>query len=144
MRIFQATLTDVDSIVPLFDAYRIFYGQRSDHTLARNFLRERLSNNDSVIFACEDENKIVGFAQLYPVFSSVSCCKDYILNDLFVSERSRGRGVARRLLLHAQLFAKVQGFKGLALETQTHNQARFLYEKLGWEKATNIHYYWTA
>jgi GNAT superfamily N-acetyltransferase len=144
MRIFQASLSDIDSIVPLFDAYRIFYGQRSDVTLAKDFLMQRLSNRDSVIFVCEDENRILGFTQLYPVFSSVSCCKDYILNDLFVSEQSRGKGVARRLLLHAQLYAKVQGFKGLALETQNHNHARFLYEKLGWEKATNIHYYWTA
>jgi GNAT superfamily N-acetyltransferase len=144
MRIFQATLKDIDAIAPLFDAYRVFYKQASDEELARKFLTERLAKKDSVIFLCEVESKIVGFTQLYPVFSSVTCQKDFILNDLYVDEDKRGKGVAKALLLYAQLYTKAQGFKGLALETQSDNRARFLYEKLGWQKATNLHYSWTA
>jgi GNAT superfamily N-acetyltransferase len=144
MKVVGATMNDIESIIPLFDAYRVFYKQASDMEMSREFLMQRLTKNDSIIFLCVDQGNVVGFTQLYPVFSSVSCKRDYILNDLFVEEASRGKGVARELLLHSQQFVKAQGVKGLALETQRDNHAQFLYEKLGWEKVTNIHYYWTA
>jgi GNAT superfamily N-acetyltransferase len=144
MEVVQAQLQDVDTLAPLFDAYRVFYEQSSDMALAKEFLTQRLTKKDSVIFLCMDGDKALGFSQLYPVFSSVSCKPDYILNDLFVRADSREKGVGKNLLLCAQKFTKEQGFKGLALETQKENHARFLYEKLGWKKATNLHYYWTA
>jgi GNAT superfamily N-acetyltransferase len=144
MEVRRAQLHDVDTLVPLFDAYRIFYQQVSDIALAKDFLTQRLTKNDSIIFLCMDGENALGFAQLYPVFSSVSCKPDYILNDLFVKANTRGKGVGKNLLLCAQKFTREQGFKGLALETQKDNHARFLYEKLGWKRATNLHYYWTA
>jgi GNAT superfamily N-acetyltransferase len=144
MEVVQAQLQDVDILVPLFDDYRVFYEQPSDPALAREFLKQRLVNKDSVIFFCIDKNKALGFAQLYPVFSSVSCQPDYILNDLFVKAEARDQGVGKNLLLSVQKFVREKGFKGLALETQKDNHARFLYEKLGWKNATNLHYYWTA
>ncbi|MDP9281971.1 MAG: GNAT family N-acetyltransferase, partial [Chloroflexota bacterium] len=42
MPIRRATTTDLDAAAPLFDAYRQFYGQRSDVAAARAFLEERL------------------------------------------------------------------------------------------------------
>jgi hypothetical protein len=46
----QATLDDLDALVPLFDAYRHFYGKPSDPQLGRAFLEERLILRESVIF----------------------------------------------------------------------------------------------
>ena len=40
-----ATIQDLDSIAPLFDAYRQFYKQKSDLKLAKKFISERLKNN---------------------------------------------------------------------------------------------------
>jgi len=34
----QATVADLDLLVPLFDAYRVFYRKPSDPDLARQFL----------------------------------------------------------------------------------------------------------
>ena len=46
----RASVADLDRMVPLFDAYRQFYGQMQDLALAREFLRERLERDQSVIF----------------------------------------------------------------------------------------------
>jgi hypothetical protein len=46
----QATISDLDLLAPLFDAYRQFYRKPGDLDLARRFLRERLAHNESIVF----------------------------------------------------------------------------------------------
>ena len=48
--IIEAGPEELDFIVPLFDQYRMFYGQPSDLALARRFIAARLEQRDSVIF----------------------------------------------------------------------------------------------
>ncbi len=86
----RAMPADVDAVAPLFDAYRQFYGKPADAALARAFIAERMNNKESVIFVARaDDGSAVGFAQLYPVFSSVSAGRSFILNDLFVAPGTR-------------------------------------------------------
>ena len=146
MKIKQATITELEILTPLFDAYRGFYSQPSDIKGARAFLKERLEKKDSVIFmAFNDLNKPAGFVQLYPSFSSVSMQHLYILNDIFVAPEDRNIGAGSKLLYHAQEFAKKVGAKGLTLETATNNPAQFLYEKYGWKRDTEVyHYTWVT
>src|SRR5579885_1377936 len=66
----RATIEDLDTLVPLFDAYRQFYRQPSAPTEARRFLRDRLEQNESIVFLALVEAAAVGFTQLYPSFSS--------------------------------------------------------------------------
>src|SRR6266496_4989423 len=71
MSIREATREDLDLVAPLFDAYRQFYRQPHDLPLARAFLEARLGAGDSVIYlAAEDEGAVLGFVQLYPLYSS--------------------------------------------------------------------------
>ncbi|MDG1573160.1 GNAT family N-acetyltransferase [Robiginitalea sp. M366] len=145
MRIAQATLQDLDLLVPLLDGYRVFYKQPSDKRAGRSFLRARLQAGDSTIFLAQDGNAAIGFTQLYPSFSTVSLCPVYILNDLFVLPGARGKGVGAALLTYAQQWCRQRGGKGLALETAVDNPARQLYERLGWQKDTHcFHYFWIA
>jgi hypothetical protein len=73
IRIVRAARNELEDLVPLFDAYRQFYGQRSDPAAAREFLRDRLERDESVIYvAYADGREAAGFTQLYPSFSSVS------------------------------------------------------------------------
>ena len=51
MSIQKATLNDLDSLSKLFDLYRIFYQQKSDLSGAREFIRERLNNKESVFLS---------------------------------------------------------------------------------------------
>ncbi len=79
MKIFQATSINLRNLVPLFDAYRVFYKSDSNLEAAAQFLSERFTKNDSIIFLAEDDSgKGLGFTQLYPSFSSVSMQRVYI------------------------------------------------------------------
>ena len=67
----------------------------------------------------------------------------FILNDLYVAQEARGKGIGEALLIKAQQFAINQEAKGLTLETATDNPAQKLYERLGWKKDKEIlHYTW--
>lgn len=141
----RATITDIDAITKLFDAYRVFYEQASDLEGAKNFLTARMEKGESVIFLAEKEGKAVGFTQLYPMFSSVSMQSMYILNDLYVDGNERKQGIGEKLLVAAQNYAQANNLKGLALETAYDNPAQKLYERLGWKKDEGFyHYFWKA
>jgi len=127
-----ATVADLDAVAPLFDAYRQFYEQPPDLAAARRFLEDRLSRHESRVWVAEDGGTAVGFVQLYPLFSSVSLGPVYVLNDLFVGRRSRGRGVASRLLEAAREGGRASGAHYLELSTAVDNHARRLYESHGW------------
>ena len=63
----QANLNHLDDLAVLFDAYRVFYKKETDLDAAKKFLRERLANDQSVIFMVYNDSRAVGFTQLYPV-----------------------------------------------------------------------------
>jgi ribosomal protein S18 acetylase RimI-like enzyme len=143
MGIKRAGLEDVDSVAVLFDLYRLFYEQTSDLEGARGFLRERLTQNESVIFFETDNTESRGFAQAYPAFSSVSMRRTWILNDLYVRKEHRGKGIGEALLQHVLDFAKETGTKGVLLETGEDNvAAQRLYEKMGFEREANRFYFY--
>ena len=130
----RATLADAGLVAPLFDAYRQFYGQPADAALAATFIRDRLNNNESVIFIAFDGNAAVGFTQLYRSFSSVSARPIWILNDLFVSPAARRTGVGRVLLEAARNHGLATGARRIVLSTATTNTgAQALYESFGYK-----------
>lgn len=143
----QATLEQLDEVAALFDAYREFYGQSSDPEGARGFLLDRFEHMQSVIFIAIDQGtgRAIGFTQLYPVFSSISMKRAWILNDLYVQESARGRGAAKLLLEQAKLHGRLTGAKGIELSTAPDNTtAQALYEKFGFERDDAfLHYYLT-
>lgn len=142
MVVYKATLQDLNGVSELFDLYRIFYNQPSNLDASKGFICERLEKNDSVIFVAVDNGKYVGFTQLYPVFSSVSMQRQWILNDLFVTGESRNKGVGKRLLDASKELVKETQAKGLKLQTAVDNTtAQSLYESDGWVKDDNFYYY---
>ncbi|MBE1160046.1 GNAT family N-acetyltransferase [Dyella acidiphila] len=132
----QAGIHDLDTLVPLFDAYRQFYRQPADPARARHFLAERFAHHQSVILlACDEQQAGLGFVQLYPLFSSVRTARMYLLNDLFVAASARRHGVARALMHAAAGQARALGAASLTLATALDNQpAQALYESLGWQR----------
>ncbi len=137
----QATLAEIDLVVPLFDGYRQFYGQGSDAAGARQFLLDRFEHGESVIFLAFDGEQPVGFTQLYPSFSSVSMGRIFILNDLFVSDSGRRKGVGATLLAAASKYASTVGAIRLGLSTGcTNTTAQRLYEAQGWVRDDDFFY----
>lgn len=139
----KGTINDLDQIAILFDEYRQFYAQKSDLEKGKVFLKDRISNNESIIFVAEKEDQLIGFIQLYPTFSSVSLMPDIIMNDLYVFPKERKQGIGKALLDTAKQFVIDNGYKGIWIETANDNPARFLYESLSWEKDVAFtNYYW--
>jgi GNAT superfamily N-acetyltransferase len=144
LRIVRAASKDLDDLVPLFDGYRQFYGERSDPAAARAFLSRRIERDESVIhLAYTSPREAAGFTQLYPSFSSVSLRPLWILNDLFVRTDVRRGGVGRALLERAREHALETGARGLVLSTGVTNKAaQTLYESCGWKRDDEFfHYY---
>lgn len=133
MTIRQAASGDLEALVPLFDAYRVFYRRASDPEAARNFLRDRLERKESVVFLAFDGADAIAFTQLYPSFSSVSMARIFVLNDLFVAPEARRCGVGSALLKKAAGYARSEGAVRLALTTElTNSTAQSVYERNGW------------
>ena len=139
----QATVADLESLAPLFDAYRQFYRCPPDISLSRQFLLERLQHNEStILLAMEQDGSIAGFAQLFPSFSSVSAARIYILNDLFVVPRVRRSGVGRLLIRAAAAWGRAMGAVRLTLSTEVSNMAaQALYEAEGWIRQADFYAY---
>jgi len=141
MIIRKAKKKDIDKLSVLLDKYRIFYKQEPDFAKARSFLKKRMKRNESVIFVAEERKELIGFAQLFPVFSTVSIQRTWLLNDLYVDERARGKGAATQLLNAAKKLGEETESKWLLLQTASDNfTAQKVYEKNGWVRDTDFFY----
>ncbi|MBB6460061.1 GNAT family N-acetyltransferase [Flammeovirga kamogawensis] len=126
---------NISEAVELFNKYRIFYRQESSIEQSKNFLTNRINNNESKIIIAIKENKAVGFIQLYPIFSSVMLSKSWILNDLYIHEEYRKKGIAATLIEQVLEFAKSDGATTVKLSTEiTNTQAQNLYEQMNFKK----------
>lgn len=133
MIIRKAIPSDLGLLSGLFDQYRVFYQQSSDIPGARKFLSDRMEQGESVIFVAFRDGKMIGFTQLYPVFSSVGMKRAWLLNDMFVTEEARGSGAADALLKAAQDMGADTSSRWLMLQTAvTNERAQKVYERNGW------------
>lgn len=142
MKAYEAKIEDINGITSLFNDYRVFYKQPSDIEGAKTYIKERLENEESVIFVVKKDQKYIGFAQLYPAFSSISMKRTWILNDMFVDSQARGQGIGQMLLEKVKEYAAAAGAKSVVLETEQDNfGAQKLYEKNGYVRDTQFFHY---
>jgi ribosomal protein S18 acetylase RimI-like enzyme len=129
-----ATTADIDSLAPLFDAYRTFYEQTPDSAGARAYLQARIEAADATVLLAEHAGAVVGFALIYPGWSSLRMAPVLQLSDLFVDPSARARGAGRMLMEACEAVGIERGVARLQLETQrTNTVAQALYTELGWE-----------
>jgi len=86
MNIRQATVEDASDLQKINDEY---FGE------TRNYKKE-IESKDTLIFLCEDKNKIVGISGLKKyVWNNTA----WILN-IFILPEMRRKGIAKQLILH--------------------------------------------
>ncbi|TFD94541.1 GNAT family N-acetyltransferase [Jeotgalibacillus sp. R-1-5s-1] len=142
MNILFAAKEDSKELAPLFDAYRQFYNQPSNLDGAEAYLSERLAEGESIIFFAKEGDEVLGFTQLYPTFSSISLRRAWILNDLYVSEQARKKGVGERLLQQVKEFAEETSAASVSLSTAPDNEkAQRLYERNGYVRDEEFLHY---
>lgn len=134
MTVIRAQLHDIDAAAPLFAAYREFYGEPYDLELSAGFLRARLKRDESIVLLAVEGDGVVGLVQVYPSFSSTQLAPIWILNDLYVTESSRGSGVVDTLLEAAASLATEAGAIAIELATaHTNTRAQAVYERHGYQ-----------
>lgn len=131
----KATIEDLDQLTIMFDKYLVFYKRPSNMSKQKSFLKERIENNEAIIYiAFDDENKdkAIGFTLIYTTFSSLLLDKILILNDLYVDKTIRKNGVGEKLIHQTIELAKELGVTLIRLRTAKNNvAAQSLYLKTG-------------
>ena len=139
----RAQIADLPQLAQLFDDYRVFYRKDSDLSAANDFIKERMLAEESVIFVHESGSDITGFTQLYPIFSSTSMRRIWLLNDLYIKPDFRGRGISKELIEAAKEHSRQTNASGLLLETEKANKiGNRLYPSVGFELNEETNYYW--
>lgn len=138
----KAIASDLEELAALFDQYRVFQGKETDVLAARLFLQARFDHAESIVFMAHEGSLPLGFAQLYPSFSSTALARVFILNDLFVHEQGRRKGVARKLLAALEAYAWSEGAARVTLNVAMDNvQAQALYQAQGWSRDAQFFMY---
>jgi ribosomal protein S18 acetylase RimI-like enzyme len=143
IEITRARIADLDRVHGLFLAYREFYGVPERSADARDFLAARLGAEDSLILLALDagrgDDAALGFAHVYPTFSSLRMAPAWILNDLYVRADARGLGVGKALVEETLRLARARDVQIVSLQTaRTNAAARALYESLGFHEETTF------
>lgn len=143
MNIRKALISDTKELSILFDLYRIFYEKESDINAAEKFLSERISAKESEIVVAENgDGKLIGFTQLYPLFSSTRMQRLWLLNDLYVTPEFRGQGISKLLIASAKEIARNTNACGLLLETSKINDiGNNLYPSVGFKLESESNFY---
>lgn len=115
--------------------YRDFYGVKNQNTEeVKQFIKTRLENNQSKIFiAADTSDKVIGFIQLYPSYSTVSLKPQWILNDFFVEGDYRNKGYGTALMSYVKEYFsdKAKGF--ILLTGKSNLTAKSFYDNNGWD-----------
>ena len=142
-KIIEAEKDHIKQIGELFDLYRQFYKYDSDIFKSTNYIKERIINKESKIFiAIDNDNKAIGFVQLYETFGSLDLGKIIVLYDLYVKEEFRKNNVGRELMLASHYYAKKMKVKRVQLSTAIDNFiGQSLYESLGYVRDNDFYTY---
>ena len=85
--IVRAKSEHIEKVGQLFDLYRQFYSYNSEIKISTQYIKERLANDESVIFvALNKKDQALGFVQLYETFGSLDLGKIILLYDLYVKK----------------------------------------------------------
>ncbi|MDN4073731.1 GNAT family N-acetyltransferase [Fictibacillus terranigra] len=100
----------------------------------------RKDSNSGVIIA-EEAGEVHGIA-FYNLGISLPLGGPYLwLNELFVRENSRNKGIARKILLHLIHWAEREGIKSIELETGINNSVtKHLYNSLDFHDIVSQRY----
>jgi ribosomal protein S18 acetylase RimI-like enzyme len=124
-----ATAYDAAAVASLLIAFRDHMGYSSPSDESFHATVATLIEEPSTLYLLADD---VGVAQLRFRLSVWTGAQDCWLEDLYVTEAARGRGVGRALLEECFAQARSRGCKRIELDVQSDNTgARALYESCG-------------
>jgi GNAT superfamily N-acetyltransferase len=126
---------DLLELLPLMRGYCDFYevDPSDDDLLAMS--RVLIADPDregTQLIARDDQGRASGFATIFWTWTTLSAARIGVMNDLFVTERARGTGVAEALI--AACAEECRGHGAVSLDWTTardNHRAQRLYERVG-------------
>jgi GNAT superfamily N-acetyltransferase len=156
VKVSPVTEGEFEALLPLIAAYQRFYEVAEvDEERNRRFFGRFVapSEGGELLVAREDgdgsgeggdageSGAILGYTCLYWHYSSLDAADTVLLNDLYVEESARGRGVGRALIEAAAEVARRRGCKVLEWSTAPDNHtAQRLYDSLTSHRSTWLTY----
>ena len=124
---------EIEALAEIFDRYRTHYGEPSDRSSSRRWVKQWLDTGRLRAFVAEEGAEVVGFATTVEVPASLRLGHFWHVRDLFVLPTHRRLGVARALLASVRAAAVDAGALRLVLQTEDdNNPAIRLYEDSGY------------
>ena len=131
--ILEAGAADLEPLVDMFNAYRVFYGCEPDLQSTSSFVTRMLQQRTTRFFLATVGGKVVGFMHLLPSFDTLAMRRAWILEDLFIEPAYRRRGAGAALLTHAEIVARGTHAARITLSTaHTNVTAQRLYSAHGY------------
>jgi GNAT superfamily N-acetyltransferase len=128
---------EFEQLLPLIAAYQRFYEVEDvDDDRNRAFFRRFLGpSEDGLLLGARSDGRLAGYACLYWHFSSLEACESVLMNDLYVHDSMRGRGVGRALIEAAATVAREREVPFVEWSTAPDNEtAQRLYDSTGAER----------
>jgi GNAT superfamily N-acetyltransferase len=126
---------DLDELMGLLRGYCDFYEvspAESDLLALARALIDDPQHEGLQLIARDGEGRAVGFATVYWSWSTTAACRIGVMNDLFVAEDARGRGVADRLIEACRDECVEHGARELTWQTAPDNlRAQTVYDRVG-------------
>ncbi|MBY6036355.1 GNAT family N-acetyltransferase [Fictibacillus nanhaiensis] len=122
----------IEEIAQLFLQQRTMDGEPEEQSRTIAGIKLVLENPDkSGIIVAEEEDSVIGLA-FFNLGISIRIGGPYLwLNELYVQEKHRNKGIARKMLLHLIYWAERDGIKSIELETGINNSVtKHLYNSL--------------
>ncbi|MEA2657175.1 MAG: hypothetical protein QOI23_2540 [Chloroflexota bacterium] len=123
---------ELSDVLPLIAGYQTFYSAEPNNDRNRRFFSRFLHPSEKgLLLGAWVGGTLVGFATLYWFFSSTKATDSVLMNDLFVQEGLRGKGVGRALIQSALDEARRRGAAHLEWFTAPDNAtAQRLYDSV--------------
>jgi GNAT superfamily N-acetyltransferase len=143
LRIEPIAESQLETLLPMIAAYQRFY-EVADVDDKRNrsfFSRFIAPSDDGMLLGAWEGEGLVGYVCLYWHFTSLVPAKTVLMNDLYVDEVARGRGIGRALIEASAAVARERGAHHLEWATAPDNEtAQRLYDSTGAVRSAWIEY----
>lgn len=138
---------DLSDLLPLMRAYCDFYAAAPPDEDLLALATALISDPDREglqLIARDGSGAAVGFATVFWTWSTTDAARLGVMNDLFVTERARGGGLAERLIEACRAECPRRGASRLAWQTAPENlRAQAVYDRVGGTREQWIDY-WLA
>ncbi len=143
LQISPVEAAEFEALLPLIAAYQRFYEvEEVEVERNRTFFRRFLApSEDGMLLGARAGGEFVGYACLYWHFTSLLAAETVLMNDLFVAEAARARGVGRALIEASADVARERGAAYLEWATAPDNfTAQRLYDSTGATRSEWVEY----